>query len=451
MLHREALRLREALARQAPDTYQADLSRTLLNLGLLLKRTGRFVEAEDAMRRSVAAAEDQVARTPRDPAARHSLAIEWDELATLLAYHSRPDEAEALLRRANALVEALATDFPSVIEYQNARASIRRDLANVLQDQGLQADAEPAYVRARSRPARPLAKAHPEVPHSRQVSSGTSPQPSGLYRNFGRVVEPETEFRIALELVERLAADFPRVLDYKMLLGQFQRSHATFLRATGRFTEAEPVFQRAIGHLEALTRAHPDLVEVRDLLAGAQGQAGDLLLILHKPGEAERALYRGAEIGERLAADFPDVPNFANATAINLQGLAQLALDRRELATARKFEERALRHARAAMAASPRILVYSATVRRSYGLLAELQLREGDVHAALESARSLEALPEGNPIAVYNTACYMSCCLGRIQDAQWSEAAASRSLSRTGTGRWRRSAGHSSAATGTST
>ena len=420
VMHREALRLREALARQAPDTYQADLSRTLLNLGLLLKRTGRFADAEDAMRRSVAAAEDQIARTPRDPAARHSLAIEWDELANLLAYHSRPDEAEVLLRRANALVEALATDFPSVIEYQNARASIRRDLANVLQDQGLQADAEPAYVRA-IEASQALAKAHPEVPHYRRSLAVHHHNLSGLYRNFGRVVEPETEFRIALELVERLAADFPGVLDYKMLLGQFQRSHATFLRATGRFTEAEPVFQRAIGHLEALTRAHPDLVEVRDLLAGAQGQAGDLLLLLHKPVEAERALYRGAEIGERLATDFPDVPNFANATAINLQGLAQLALDRRELATARKFQERALRHARAAMAASPRILVYSATVRRSYGLLAELQLREGDAQAALESARSLESLPEGNPIADYNTACYMSRCLGVIQDAQWPD------------------------------
>src|SRR5262249_34293311 len=40
--HRAALGLREELARIVPDEYQADLSRTWLNLGLLLKQVGRF-------------------------------------------------------------------------------------------------------------------------------------------------------------------------------------------------------------------------------------------------------------------------------------------------------------------------------------------------------------------------------------------------------------------------
>ncbi len=239
----------------------------------------------------------KAAQTPRNPGLRHDLAGELEELANLLCYRGRIEEADPILRRADSLSEVLATDFPSVVEYQNARASIRRDLANLLQDRGRLADGEPAYSRA-------------------------------------------------IEV--------------------------------GR----------------ALAVAHPEVVEIRSLLAGALAQAGDLLQVLHRPGDAERAFQSATELAERLAAEFSDVPGFANAADISLSGLAQLALDRGELARARHFQEQLIRHARTALGSNRRNATYRGTVLHGYGLLAGLQVREGDHRGSEGSARAMEALAE---------------------------------------------------------
>jgi tetratricopeptide (TPR) repeat protein len=242
-----------------------------------------------------------------------------------------------------------------------------------------------------------------------------------LYRSYGRAAEAGPEFRRALELIEKLAADYPARLDYQSLLGQILQNHAIFLRATGRFTEAEPVFRRAISHLEALAVAHPEVVEIRSLLAGALAQAGDLLQILHRPGDAERAFRSGAELAERLAAEFPDVPGFANAAAVSLTGLAQLALDLGELARARQIQEQLVRHARAALGANRRNSNYRGTLLHGYGLLAGLQIREGDDRASEGSARAMEALAE-SPVDFYNAACYLGLLVKGAASAPWPDA-----------------------------
>src|SRR5262249_59953859 len=97
---------------------------------------------------------------------------------------------------------------------------------------------------------------------------------------------------------------------------------------------------------------------------------------------------------------------FANATAVSLAGLVQLALDRRESGRARGLQERLIRHVRAALGASSRNPTYRGTLLRGYGLLAQIQWREGDDRAAEETARAMEAAAE-SPIDFYNVACYL--------------------------------------------
>src|SRR5262249_24764890 len=70
------------------------------------------------------------------------------------------------------------------------------------------------------------------------------------------------------------------------------------------------------------------------------------------------------------------------------------------------------------------------TLLRGYGLMAQIQCREGDDRAAEASARAMETLAE-SPIDFYNIACYLCLVLKAIHDAPWPEAkraALSRSL-----------------------
>ncbi len=357
---------------------------------------------------------------PRVPAVRDMLATECDELANVVGDRGRSAEALALLRRADTLAEALATDFPSVVEYQNSRAAIHRDLANFLDDRGLLADAESAFTRAIAL-GRALVEAQPDVPLYRRSLAIHHNNLASLHRALTRIADAQREHQSALALAEELVADHRETLDYQVLLGHFLRSYAMFLRATGRFAEAEPVFRRVLEHLEALAKQYPEVPEIRSLLTSALSQAGDLLLILKRPAKAERALQHGAELGEQLTAGFPSIPAFAYDTALNFQGLAQLVLDRKQPARAREFQEQALRYTRRALELNPQNRRFRAMLARGFGLIAELQLRAGDESAAEESLRTLESSAE-LPMDIYNFACYLSRCLGAVPESPWPAA-----------------------------
>ena len=104
--------------------YRRDLALGLDNLGtrlrdnLFTKNLGERPEAEAAFRRALAIEEKLAADFPAVPGYRFELANSHNGLGNLLMELRRLPEAEAAFRRALAIDQELAADFPAMPAYR---------------------------------------------------------------------------------------------------------------------------------------------------------------------------------------------------------------------------------------------------------------------------------------------------------------------------------------------
>ncbi|SRR5258708_2121744 len=83
-----------------------------------------------------------------------------------------------------------------------------------------------------------------------------------LLADLGKRAEAEKQYRQALAIREKLAADFPAVPAYQIRLGGSYKTYGNFVRDCGRTSESLGWFDKAIAILAPVHRAEP-----RDLLA----------------------------------------------------------------------------------------------------------------------------------------------------------------------------------------
>src|SRR5262249_16040961 len=115
----------------------------------------------------------------------------------------------------------------------------------------------------------------------------------------GKATEAEPEFRRALEIQEKLAADHPAVTEFRSRLANCHNNLGNLLSETGKATEAEPEFRRA---LEIRRKLAPDTPKVPDHPAPAQGGARVPRHLLRPPPRLGRPR-RGPR---RLRSGHPD-------------------------------------------------------------------------------------------------------------------------------------------------
>jgi tetratricopeptide (TPR) repeat protein len=105
-------------------------------LGVLLADLGRRPEAEAQYRRALALQEKLAAQFPAVPQYRDDLAGSHDNLGLLLAGLGKRPEAEEQYRRALALKEKLAAEFPAVPRYQVALGGAYCNFGNLIRNGG---------------------------------------------------------------------------------------------------------------------------------------------------------------------------------------------------------------------------------------------------------------------------------------------------------------------------
>ncbi|HEY3812186.1 MAG TPA: tetratricopeptide repeat protein [Caulobacteraceae bacterium] len=279
-LLRRALKIREALAPDDPDT--AGVER---NLAFALAQQGRNADAEALDQRALAADEKTFGGRGHP-----SVAADLSAIADIHLNEGDYPQAEALFRRALAIDEkALGADNSAV-------AADLNNLANALADLGHDTDAEPLMRRALEIGEKTLGPDHPMV--ADRLSNLAD-----LLVHEGRYAEAEPLIRRALAITEKaFGPDQPAMaLELDNL--------AQAVRSQGRPTEAETLFRRALAIDEKRDPNGPDIARDLDELAG-------LLIDLGRNKEAE-ALYR-RELAISENARGPDHPDVAG----NLNGLA---------------------------------------------------------------------------------------------------------------------------------
>ncbi len=263
--HRAVLAAREALAAEpeAGALAKVDVGRSLIAVAGLLEATGKTDEALASYRRS-----ESLLAGPAgtDPSARAALAVCRMQMGWLLKTTGKSEHALAALRLARADQEALAAAH-------EASGDARYELADtvarmgVLMEAGKPADAEAEYRRALEIYQK-LADDYPAVTKFRNRLARTHGN-LGYLADPGKPAESEAEYRKCLAIYQKLADDHPADTCWRGWLLARHFDLVILLSGTGKPAEAEAEYRKALEIWQKLVDDNPSPIDFRFDLSNA--------------------------------------------------------------------------------------------------------------------------------------------------------------------------------------
>ncbi len=356
------LRRRLAAARRDPADLQ-DEKDTLYQLGTLIARQGgRRKEAEAVYRQALQAQADLVARVGDSPKARKNRARSLNQWGILLE-KVRPSDAEKVFREALSIQEKLADESPSVASYRWALARTSSNLGSVLS------------TKRDDRAARE---------------------------------ESERRYDQAVNVLKKLADDFPSVPDYRHDLASASANLGMLQLSRREFARAETTLRGALAVLEALVEQFPRRPDYQLQRAATYRMLGILLSRTQRPDDAGEAFRKARGSLETLVVAFPEAPEYQSALGCAGDDLALLALARGQLDAARHELTQALTHHGKAWLADESDRFRRGCLLRDYTNLATVHRRLKEPAAAAEAAQQLPRLAPDDPdqysLAAWNLA-----------------------------------------------
>src|SRR5262249_10230619 len=116
----------------------------------------------------------------------------------------------------------------------------------------------------------------------------------------GQLVEAEATYRQAIELRQKLAADFPAEPAHRLELARMNNSLGEMHTLTGRYKKGEPPLRQAVALLEKLVADPPATVPYRRELVRSYQQLGQLYQASGKNKQAKEMLQRAKAIEKTL-------------------------------------------------------------------------------------------------------------------------------------------------------
>jgi tetratricopeptide (TPR) repeat protein len=284
---RRAIAILEPLIERHPDvvSLRRDLGRSLNNLGLLRKTTGRMAEAEPSYRRAIeilGRATD--ADDPESTDCRQALADSYGNLGSLKAMAGDMAEAGRLLQKAIPIFEALARAQP---ENTRIRQALGKAVGNLgtLQSLTGQADAAVRSFRQGVEILRPLAREHPSVVEFQQDLAKAHTDLGGALEATDKD-EAMRSYQQSIETLEPLARAHPQAVPIRQELARGFLSLGALQVESGRWHAASPSLERVLAIAGPLARDHPDDPENPRYLSVARIGLGKVRAALDQPAEA---------------------------------------------------------------------------------------------------------------------------------------------------------------------
>ena len=197
--------------------------------------------AEEAMATQAAI----VAARPDDADASLALVTYLGNVADDRLRTRRPAEAEALARRALAVVEPLADTRPNDPATEDALALVNNLLGVIFKNTNRRREAEGYYQKA-SALWSGLAERNPANPEYANLAAGVLHNLGNIYKGFGQTAEADATFRKGLATRERLVALFPSSVAYRLHFGAATGDYGDFVRTRGEPEQSLPWFDKAL-------------------------------------------------------------------------------------------------------------------------------------------------------------------------------------------------------------
>jgi serine/threonine protein kinase len=356
---RRALDLLDKLVADFPTVprHREVLARACNSLGVLEKDTGRMDQAEVHLRRQVPLARRLAEDFPDRPEYRSILGRALTNFGTVLYQQGRVAEAEPVLREAIDLNAAITAVSPDDIQVKYYLAISHHDLGEVLLKQGDAEGAITAYHKAQAI-NEAMSRQHPDQPRYR---SNLASNLDSLALAMSALGQPKSEetFRAATSIYDRLIAEYPENVDYRIRQAVCLRNHGAVLAGAGQAEVAEPIYRQALAVLDATT---PKLRT--DDWQRKQAELLSNLGVLHRPG-AEEAFRRSIAISQELLAAKPDATNDRHNLAIAQNNLAGLLVENKRLSDAAPFFAEAVANFEKLVTAAPK----SVELQHHFGLV----------------------------------------------------------------------------------
>ncbi len=282
--------VRYRLARLAPDDiYTNVIQNWLIETEVMRKRLTRKEQktvAHELLLKALAYYQEQATSAGNDSETRLEKAMAYRRIGEVQQKLRRPQEAERAYRQAIALFDGLAMEFPEIPDYGLNLALSIDGLARLLVDGGHRhTDAVQAYRQASVLAGR-LAESFPDVPDASLLQALALTGLGKLMRDTRRYPEAEQNYGEAIELLERLAAEDPRKVEYRGNLGRALHGLAQVRIDQANLEAARQLLLDAIRHQETALKSNSKYPDYRQ---GITAHFQELFGVLFQMGKHEEA------------------------------------------------------------------------------------------------------------------------------------------------------------------
>jgi len=283
-------------------------------MGRMNQILGRFQDSENAYRRAVALGQQLAADFPTRPEYMQELALSHNGLGTLFHHTERLKEAESAFADALAILKQLEKPFTDRPDFRRALAGIHNNLGGLLHATGRLTEATAAHAEALAIRQRLVAD-FPNQPEFLRPLAMSHNNIGWLFQDTKRLEKAEAAYSEAVAAQKLVVANFPNRPEFRHDLAKYLFNWGNLLRDRGRLKEAEAAYGEALPIRKQLAAEFPNRPEFRQELAAGHINVGILLRGKGLPKDAEAAYAEVRVIQKQLVAEFPNRPEFRKELA----------------------------------------------------------------------------------------------------------------------------------------
>jgi serine/threonine-protein kinase len=399
-----------------------ELGQICNNLGVLLKRLGRYPEAEKFIREALARRKELGDDFQKRPEFQQDLAGSYYELGTVLArMPGQRAQAEKTYQKALDIQEKLSKSDSENVEFIRARARTLNNLGILLKF------SRPTEARKAFEDAVALyedvAGKDPRFPLYQRELARSINNLADFFGKSGQDPKAEKNYARALEILKQLSLHFPTVPVYRHELAAIYHNLAVFLDDRKRLDESSRAYHEALKLREKLAGDSPLVLDYQQGLARVHVNLGHLLEMKQWTLQAEKHYRRAISLLEKIRGkpaydsdlgwalhhrawifvrraqgkELVQGLDLIMQGTVPLGGVGLLAQTRPALMEAHSCLLRAVSRQRAARAADRRNAFYIRLLYEHTYDLAGIELRLGNHAAAAQRAQELPRLYPDRP------------------------------------------------------
>jgi tetratricopeptide (TPR) repeat protein len=409
--YRDAIESLQALERQLPgdDRPLRAKARASHGLGILLRKLNRFREAELWFREAVRLRDQLNAKSPGDRELVQALSDSRYQLGALLARLVSPTaEDRQLYDRAIKDQEVLLDLDPGEPENRLKLARYLNNLA-ILESRRDLAKADRELRKVLDLLAG-LDATKASLPGARWQAARASNNLATLLAGKGRGEEAEKILKQARDTLDRLTAEFPRILQYRRELASIFSNLGRVGRDTKQNELTSEALRRAAELLTDLAERNPQVPDYQQDRDIARFQLGILRADVDlTAGERELAPILADQ--EKLIETYPAVPDYRNALGRNLLTYVELLHGHDESARATSIAEKAVAQFQEALREDPGNRTYGKNLTKALTLEIELAAEAKQTEEVAALAERLVGAPSAELKAYLAAAMGLTRCL----------------------------------------